>query len=123
MRKYRYKNGKRVNRVNAFDNTKICVNVNISTVPDRAYTLEDLSNRLANGLPMPRITFYQIYEDTGMNKPPIVNDLLGVSRLEKQLDSNLKHIQNEKDKAYKEKLEASKKAQAVTQKDNMVSVE
>lgn len=58
-----------------------------AVVPNRAYTIEELTMRLQKGMPMPEMVHYKEYSPNRIDPAP--RDLLGAYRLEKQLEFNL----------------------------------
>lgn len=83
--RFRFVNGKRVLRVTEFFN---CVNVRSSVVPDRSFTIQELARRMQNGLPMPQLTSYQIYEDVGMRIVSQPKDLISAYNMAQEIERN-----------------------------------
>lgn len=82
-----------------------------AVVPNRAYTIEELTMRLQKGLPMPEMVHYKEYSPNRIDPAP--RDLLGAHRLEQQLEFNLS-----KRKELEDKIKDVSNTQVHTKSDN-----
>ncbi len=83
--RFRFVNGKRVLRVSEFCT---CVSVRPVVVPDRAFSIQELARRMQNGLPMPQITTYQVYEDVGLRLVSQPKDLITAFNMVQEIEKN-----------------------------------
>lgn len=86
MKRYRFFNGCRVS-VNSFYDSYTEVSSSV-VVPSRSYTIQDLARRLQDGLPMPQMVSYRIYDDVGLNHQIEPTDLLSAYQLSSQIEEN-----------------------------------
>lgn len=83
--RFKYVDGVRVPRYTKFFT---CVSVRPMVVPDRAFTIQELARRMQNGLPMPQLTSYQIYEDVGMRIVSQPKDLISAYNMAQEIERN-----------------------------------
>lgn len=90
MTKYRFHNSKKVLRVNSQSSFRdACVSV---VVPNRSFTVQDLAYRMQQGLPMPQITSYKIYDNVGLRHVSEPTDLLSAFSMSQELEQNTNKI-------------------------------
>ncbi len=65
-----------------------CVSVRPVVVPDRAFTIQELARRMQEGLPMPQITTYQVYEDVGLRLVSQPKDLITAFNMVQEIEKN-----------------------------------
>lgn len=83
--RFKFINGRRVPRTTKFFT---CVSVRPVVVPDRAYSVQELARRMQNGLPMPQLTTYQIYEDVGLRIVSQPKDLISAYNMAQEIERN-----------------------------------
>lgn len=103
VNRFRFVDGRRVPRATRFFN---CVSVRPCVVPDRAYSVQELARRMQNGLPMPQLTTYQIYEDVGMRIVSQPKDLISAFNMAQEIESNNKTKESLK-REYESKLNSN----------------
>lgn len=86
MVKYRFVNGVRVPRSSSYDSCRHFGSD--SVVPNRAISIQDLAYRLQNGLPMPQMTTYRIYDDVGLRHVSEPTDLISAFNMVKEFNDN-----------------------------------
>lgn len=109
--RFRFVNGRRIPRATKFFT---CVSVRPLVVPDRAYSVQELARRMQNGLPMPQLTTYQIYEDVGLRIVSQPKDLISAYNMAKEIESNNNTKESLK-REYESKLNSN-----VSASDNVV---
>lgn len=111
--RFRFVNGRKVPR---FASSFTCVEVRPNVVPDRAFTIQELARRMQNGLPLPQLTSYQIYEDVGMRIVSQPKDLISAYNMAQEIERNNAKKEDLK-REYESKLKDVSKTDLHTESD------
>lgn len=57
-------------------------------IPNRAFTIADLAYRMEKGLPLPNLTIYRNYEDTGLILKSQPRDIISAYNMLKEVKKN-----------------------------------
>lgn len=57
-------------------------------IPNRAFTIADLAYRMEKGLPLPNLTIYRNYEDTGLILKSQPKDIISAYNMLKEVKNN-----------------------------------
>lgn len=83
--KIKYHNGSLIIKKHSYNDTNTSVPC---VVPNRAFTISDLAYRMEKGLPLPNLTVYRNYEDTGMVLKSQPRDIISAYNMLKEVNSN-----------------------------------
>lgn len=93
MLKYRFVNGVRTQKESLYIDKKKS-NSAENVVPNRAFSVDELAYRMQQGLPLPDLVTYQVYNNNNGKPIPQPTDLIGVFNLSERLSANLKKAED-----------------------------